>query len=103
MNTSRVNDLAPFIVRLAQGSLMAGHGAQKLFGTFGGPGLENTSGFMEMLGLRPGRPWAFMAGLSEFGGGALTALGLLNPLGPLGVIAACLWPRRRPTGAIPSG
>ena len=88
MNTSKVNDLAPFIVRLAQGSLMVGHGAMKLFGTFGGPGLEGTSQFMEMLGLKPGRPWATLAGLSEFGGGALTALGLLNPLGPLGVIAA---------------
>ncbi len=88
MNASRVNDLAPFIVRLAQGSLMAGHGAQKLFGAFNGPGLEGTSGFMEMLGLKPGRPWAVVAGLSEFGGGVLTALGLLNPLGPLGVIGA---------------
>jgi putative oxidoreductase len=88
VNTSRVNDLAPLIVRLAQGALIAGHGAQKLFGSFNGPGLEGTSGFMEMLGLRPGRPWAFVAGLSEFGGGVLTALGLFNPLGPLGVIAA---------------
>jgi putative oxidoreductase len=88
VNTSRVNDLAPFIVRLTQGSLLAGHGAQKLFGTFDGPGLERTSQFMEMLGLKPGRPWATLAGLSEFGGGVLTALGLLNPLGPLGVIAA---------------
>ena len=86
--SSRVNDSAPFIVRLAQGSLMAGHGAQKLFGSFGGPGLEGTSGFMEMLGMRPGRPWAYLAGLSEFGGGVLTALGLFNPLGPLGVIGA---------------
>jgi putative oxidoreductase len=85
---SRVNESAPLIVRLAQGSLMAGHGAQKLFGSFGGPGLEGTSGFMEMLGMRPGRPWAYLAGLSEFGGGLLTALGLLNPLGPLGVIGA---------------
>jgi putative oxidoreductase len=85
---SRVNESAPLIVRLAQGSLMAGHGAQKLFGSFGGPGLEGTSGFMEMLGMRPGRPWAYVAGLSEFGGGVLTALGLLNPLGPLGVIGA---------------
>ena len=88
MNYSRVGDTAPLIVRLAQGSLMAGHGAQKLFGSFGGPGLEGTSGFMEMLGMRPGRPWAYLAGLSEFGGGVLTALGLFNPLGPLGVIAA---------------
>ena len=85
---SRVNELPPAIVRLAQGSLMAGHGAQKLFGSFGGPGLEGTSGFMEMLGMRPGRPWAYLAGLSEFGGGVLTALGLLNPLGPLGVIGS---------------
>ena len=88
MNASRVNDLAPFIVRLAQGTLMAGHGAQKLFGAFGGHGMEGTSQFMEMLGLKPGRPWATLAGLSEFGGGVLTALGLLNPLGPLGVIGA---------------
>jgi putative oxidoreductase len=85
---SRVNDSAPLIVRLAQGTLMAGHGAQKLFGSFGGPGLEGTSGFMEMLGMRPGRPWAYLAGLSEFAGGVLTALGLLNPLGPLGVIGS---------------
>jgi uncharacterized membrane protein YphA (DoxX/SURF4 family) len=46
MNTSRVNEAAPMIVRVVQGSLMAGHGAQKLFGSFGGPGLEGTSGFM---------------------------------------------------------
>ena len=85
---SRVNELPPAIVRLAQGSLMAGHGAQKLFGSFGGPGLEGTSGFMEMLGVRPGRPWAYLAGLSEFGGGVLTALGLLTPLGPLGIIGS---------------
>jgi len=88
VNHSRVGDTAPLIVRLAQGSLMAGHGAQKLFGSFGGPGLEGTSGFMEMLGMRPGRPWAYLAGLSEFGGGVLTVLGLFNPLGPLGVIGA---------------
>jgi putative oxidoreductase len=85
---SRVNEAAPAIVRVAQGSLMAGHGAQKLFGAFGGPGLEGTSGFMEMLGMRPGRPWAYLAGLAEFGGGVLTALGLLHPLGPLGIIGA---------------
>jgi putative oxidoreductase len=92
---ARFNDLAPLIVRLAQGSLMAGHGAQKLFGSFGGPGLEGTSGFMEMLGMRPGRPWAYLAGLSEFGGGVLTALGLLNPLGPLGVIGAMAMATRK--------
>jgi len=70
------------------GGLLAGHGAQKLFGSFSGPGIEGTSGFMEMLGLTPGKPWAFLAGLSEFGGGVLTALGFLNPLGPIGAIGA---------------
>jgi putative oxidoreductase len=88
VNHSRVGDTAPVVVRLVQGSLMAGHGAQKLFGSFSGPGLEGTAGFMEMLALKPGRPWAFLAGLSEFGGGVLTVLGLLNPLEPLGIIAA---------------
>jgi putative oxidoreductase len=95
MNTSKVNESAPMIVRLVQGSLMAGHGAQKLFGSFGGPGLEGTSGFMEMLGMRPGRPWAYLAGLSEFAGGVLTALGLLNPLGPLGVIGSMAMATRK--------
>jgi putative oxidoreductase len=95
INTHKVNESAPTIVRVVQGSLMAGHGAQKLFGSFGGPGLEGTSGFMEMLGMRPGRPWAYLAGLSEFGGGLLTALGLLKPLGPLGVIASMSMATRR--------
>ena len=83
-----MGNLAALILRTVVGGLLAGHGAQKLFGHFNGPGLEGTSGFMEMLGLRPGRPWAVLAGLSEFGGGVLTLLGFLNPLGPLGIIAA---------------
>ncbi len=83
-----MSNLAAFILRLVVGGLMAGHGAQKLFGSFGGPGLEGTSGFMEMLGLKPGRYWAWLAALSEFGGGALTLLGFLNPLGPIGIIGS---------------
>jgi len=83
-----MSNLAALVMRLVLGGLMAGHGAQKLFGSFRGPGLEGTSGFMEMLGLQPGRPWAVLAGLSEFGGGVLTLLGFLNPLGPLGVIGS---------------
>ncbi len=83
-----MGNLAALILRVALGGLMAGHGAQKLFGSFGGPGMEGTSGFMEMLGLTPGRPWGTMAALSELGGGTLTALGLLHPLGPLGIIGS---------------
>ena len=83
-----MGNLAALLLRLVLGGLLAGHGAQKLFGSFSGPGLEGTSGFMEMLGLEPGRPWAVLARLSEFGGDVLTLLGFLNPLGPLGVIGS---------------
>ncbi|HLG69352.1 MAG TPA: DoxX family protein [Chloroflexota bacterium] len=78
-----MRSLALLILRLTVGSLIAGHGAQKLFGSFQGPGIEQASGMMESLGYRPGRPWAMAASWSELGGGILTALGLLNPLGPL--------------------
>jgi putative oxidoreductase len=83
-----VVNLALLILRAILGSLMLGHGAQKLFGWWGGYGLDGTSAWLESMGLRPGRPWAVLAGGSEFGGGVLSLLGLLNPLGPLGVIGA---------------
>jgi putative oxidoreductase len=83
-----MTDLARLIVRLVMGGLMAGHGAQKLFGWFGGGGPQGTAGMMESLEMRPAHHWAFVAGASEFGGGLLTALGALNPLGPLGVIGS---------------
>jgi putative oxidoreductase len=70
------------IARLVFGLLMAAHGSQKLFGWFGGYGLNGTAGFMEKLGFRPGRLFATAAGLSEFAGGLLVALGLFGPVGP---------------------
>jgi putative oxidoreductase len=78
-----MTDLAMFIIRVAHGALLAGHGAQKLFGSFGGFGLKGTAGWLESIGMRPGKTWATLAGISEFGGGVLTALGFLNPIGPL--------------------
>lgn len=83
-----MSNLALLLLRMVLGGLMFGHGTQKLFGWFNGPGQEGTAGFMEMLGLRPGKPWAYAAGASEAGGGALTLLGFLNPVGPIGVIGA---------------
>ncbi len=81
-------NFALLVLRLTFGSLLAGHGAQKLFGWFGGHGIEGTSGWMESMNMRPGKPWALLAGASEFGGGVLTALGFFNPLGPLATIGA---------------
>ena len=83
-----VRDLGLTILRGVTGVLMAGHGAQKLFGAFDGPGLKGTAGFMEMLGLAPGNVWGTAAAASEFGGGTLTALGLLHPVGPVATISA---------------
>ena len=81
-------DLGLLVLRLAVGGLLAGHGAQKLFGWFGGYGPEGTGGWLESMGFRPGKQWAILAGLSEFGGGTLTALGLAHPLGPISTLGA---------------
>ena len=83
-------DWALLILRFTLGALLAGHGAQKLFGWLGGYGLQGTAQFMESLGLRPGRPWAILAGLSEFAGGLLVLLGLLDPIGPLAIVGAMI-------------
>ena len=85
-----MRSFAFLILRLTLGSLLAGHGAQKLFGWFGGHGLEATTKMLDSQGLRPARPWALLAGAGEFGGGLLTMLGFLNPLGPLGVIGSMI-------------
>jgi putative oxidoreductase len=73
-------DTALLIVRLVFGALLVGHGTQKLFGWFGGYGLEGTGAFFHSLGFRPGRAMAAVAGVAEAGGGLLLALGLLTPL-----------------------
>ena len=90
-----VVNLAALVLRVVVGGLMTGHGAQKLFGWWGGYGLDGTSGWLESMGLRPGRPWAILAGGSEFGGGVLSLLGFLNPLGPLGVIGSMAMAARK--------
>src|SRR5689334_6854759 len=69
-------------LRIVVGLAMAAHGAQKLFGWFGGHGLAGTGGYFEMIGFKPGRAFALAAGLSEVSSGILIALGFLGPIGP---------------------
>lgn len=68
------------ITRLTIGGLFVGHGAQKLFGWFDGPGPEGAAQMMEKLELRPARRNALAAGASELAGGAMLALGALTPV-----------------------
>jgi putative oxidoreductase len=72
--------LGSFVIRSVVGPLFVGHGAQKLFGAFGGHGPEGTGQFFEQLGLRPGRQHALAAGVAEFAGGLMLTFGALTPL-----------------------
>ena len=83
-----MRSIGVLIVRLVVGGLLAGHGAQKLFGAFGGGGIRGTAQWLESLELKPGNAWARIAGGSELGGGILTALGFFNPIGPIAGIGA---------------
>jgi len=76
-------DLALLAGRVVLGGYLAAHGAQKLFGSFDGPGIEPVAAAFHNLGLRPGRATATHAGLSELGGGVLTMAGVADPLGPI--------------------
>lgn len=80
-------DLPLLVLRLVVGLFFVGHGAQKLWGAFGGHGIAGTSQFFESIGIRPGRRNALAAGWSEFLGGALLALGLFTPLAALLIIS----------------
>jgi putative oxidoreductase len=72
-------DLGLLLLRLGVGGALVAHGTQKLFGWFGGGGIEGTKTAMESMGYEPGRPSAIASGLAEAGGGALLALGLATP------------------------
>jgi putative oxidoreductase len=78
------------VARVVLGLLIAAHGAQKLFGWFGGYGLAGTGGFFDGLGFRPGRVFAAAAGASEFVGGLLAVLGLFGPVGPALVVSVMI-------------
>jgi putative oxidoreductase len=92
--------LGLLILRLVIGLTLAGHGAQKVFGWFGGPGMTGWTGAMTRMRIRPAVPWAWTSALAELVGGLAVAFGLLSPLGSFAIIASMLvaialvhWPK----------
>ena len=94
MNTNLVTpetmSLGLLLARIVVGLVMAAHGAQKLFGWFGGYGLNKTGEFFVQLGFTKGRIFATMASVAEIGSGLLIALGLLGPVGPALMISVMI-------------
>ncbi len=92
---ARWTDYAALPLRLALGVIFLVHGAQKLFGLFGGPGLSGTAEFMAGQGLVPGMFWAAVAGLVELVGGAALLLGAVTRWAALvlglEMLVALLW------------
>ena len=82
-------DQGLFLIRIVFGAIIM-HGAQKLFGWFGGYGLAGTGGYFESLGYRPGHMFASLAGLGEFVSGILIAVGLFGPVGPAMMLAVMI-------------
>ena len=82
--------LGLLVLRLVVGLTLAGHGAQKLFGWWGGPGMAGWTQAVTRLRIRPPVPFAWLAALSELGGGLLFALGLLSPIGTLAITGTML-------------
>jgi putative oxidoreductase len=86
-----MNDLMSaglLILRIALGGTFFAHGAQKLFGWFGGRGISGHAGFLESLGVRPARLFAAVSGLGEFFGGLGVLSGFLMPLPAAAIIGA---------------
>lgn len=75
-NTDTATAFNSVLLRLPAALIFTAHGAQKLFGAFGGYGLEGTAGWMESIGLTPGYLLALLAGSAEFFGGLALLLGL---------------------------
>jgi len=83
-------DLGLLVLRVVIGLILAAHGAQKLFGWWGGPGMAGWTAAMTRMRIRPAAPWAWLSALSELLGGLGLALGLLTPLPSFGIVAAML-------------
>jgi putative oxidoreductase len=82
--TTTATVTATTLLRIALGAVLVSHGAQKLFGAFGGGGIDGTAQGMHAMGFRPGRRNAVLAGVGEAGSGAALALGLATPIAGAG-------------------
>jgi putative oxidoreductase len=83
-------DVGLLVLRLVLGVIFIGHGAQKLFGSFGGPHISGFAKMLGQLGVKPAMPMAILAGLAEFVGGILVILGFLTPLAALALIVVMI-------------
>ncbi len=82
-------DIAILLIRVGVGATLAAHGAQKLLGWFQGHGIAGTAGFLESLGFRPGKAYAWLLGGAELLGGLALAVGVLTPVAAT-VVAAVM-------------
>ncbi|GIP23732.1 DoxX family protein [Paenibacillus sp. J22TS3] len=82
--------LGILVIRIVVGLLFVGHGAQKLFGWFGGYGIKGTAGWMESIGMKPGVAMAVLGGLMELIGGVLLAAGLFTPVAAVLIVLTML-------------
>lgn len=92
--------LGLLILRIGVGLIVAAHGAQKLFGWWGGPGMTNWAGAMTRMRMRPPVLWAWVSAIGEFAGGLAVAIGLLSPLGSFAIVGSMVvaialvhWPK----------
>lgn len=88
-HTRSTLDLGLLALRIGVGGTLFAHGAQKLFGWFGGEGLNRTGQIFDDMGFKPGRPAAVAAGLSEVGGAMIVA-GAMTPLAAAGAVGAMI-------------
>jgi len=94
-NWAFANSLGLLVLRLVLGGIFIYHGAQKLFGAFGGMGMNADHGFIAIISglhlpLLPGAAWAWMAACGEFFGGLFVFLGLLTRLAAIPIIVTML-------------
>jgi putative oxidoreductase len=83
---SSIPTYGPAVLRLAVGASFVAHGAQKLFGVWGGGGLSGTAAYFSQLGIEPAYPLAVVAGTVEFAGGLLLILGALTLFASLALV-----------------